>query len=526
MPLGASTLDVAYIDSQSLRAFQISEKEQKSISYKELKTPFGSLWKLLAHIYFLENGETPAPYICEGKKTEEVFCCEKGKSIRFEDAISKSCGLFYEDKLKMIRSSDWKLFWDEKKISYAWLAKSQLLPSTLIPVEELLAAFGKISSFKSFNSLKDHLFSVMTKGTLAGHISEFGSNLFIKTWTWENQLSGQLIGGAAGWTREGIPFWIKGDGSSKDVFKKFSSIILDLLPKNSKIDGTNVTVNFFKKYPIQRVLTLPDKKEIKFGRLIGNYLIEFKNGNRLQVVADGKLNLALNHTISGSFTSEDYVARVLEREGDVHQPEAAKALSIIIRTYLYKHAKKNNQGLEIDDSTLLQRVSPSTAGAQAMNLTGFTNGMILHDDNVHYSTSSWQKMRQLAAKNMRFNDILSAVFPGNPLKLLTDKREDDCSRIKLAENYLMHSLKKWRKTLDRHPGYEEIRNVHVCQLRLTKPFSDLKKNRIYLNFDESLEARITLAHEYLHLGFKHHPATQDEVFIEQLAQQVTGVPHD
>ena len=526
MPAGASTLEVAYSDNQSLRAFQISEKAQRSISHKDLKTPLGSLWKLLTHIYFLENGETPAPYICEGKSPEEVFCCVKGKSISFEDALSKSCGLFYEDKLKMIRSSDWKLFWDEKKISYSWIAKSHLSPSTLIPVDELLATLEKISSLKTFNSLKDHLFPVLTKGTLAGHISELGSSLFMKTWTWEDQLSGRMIGGAAGWTRDGIPFWIKGDGSSKDVFKHSSQIILDLLPKNSKIDGTNVTVNFFKRYPIQRVLSLPDKKEIKFGRMIGNYLIEFKNGNRLRIVADGKLNLTMNHKMTGLFTSEEYVARVLEREGDVHHPEAAKALSIIIRTYLHKHARQTTQGLEIDDSTLSQRVSPSSAGTQAMNLTGFTNGIILNDDNVHYSTSSWQKMKQLASKEMHFNDILSAIFPGNSLKLLTDKRQEECSRIKLAENYLLHALKKWRKTLDRHPGYEEIRNVHICQLRLTRPFSDLKKNRIYLNFDESLEARVTLAHEYLHLGFKHHPATQDEVFIEQLAQQVTGVSHD
>ena len=526
MPVSASTLEVAYSDNNIFRAFQMSEKAQKIVSHKDLKTPFGSLWKLLTHIYFLENGETPAPYICEGKKTEEVFCCEKGKSITFEDALSKSCGLFYEDKLKMIRSTDWKLFWDEKKISYSWLAKSHLTPSTLVPVDQLLFTLQKITSFRSFNSLKDHLFPVLTKGTLGGHVSEIGSSLFMKTWTWEDQLSRRLIGGAAGWTRDGIPFWIKAEGSSRDVFKQSTKLILDLLPKNTKIDGTNVSVNFFKSYPIQRVLSLPDKKEIKFGRMIGHYLVEFKNGNRLKIVADGKLTLTMNHKIVGTFTTEEYVARVLEREGDVHHPEATKALSILIRTYLHKHAKKTTQGLEIDDSTLFQRVSPSTPGTQAMNLTTFTNGIVLVDDNIHYSTSSWQKMKLLAAKEKRFSDILSVVFPGHSLKLWIDKREEDCSRIKLAENYLLHSLKKWRKTLDRHSGYEEIKNVHICQLRLTKPFSDLRKNRIYLNFDESLEARVSLAHEYLHLGFKHHPATQDEVFIEQLAQQITGVLHD
>jgi uncharacterized protein YfaQ (DUF2300 family) len=34
------------------------------------------------------------------------------------------------------------------------------------------------------------------------------------------------------------------------------------------------------------------------------------------------------------------------------------------------------------------------------------------------------------------------------------------------------------------------------------------------------EDRITLAHEYLHIGLRHHPSGQDEAFVEQLARRL------
>jgi uncharacterized protein YfaQ (DUF2300 family) len=216
----------------------------------------------------------------------------------------------------------------------------------------------------------------------------------------------------------------------------------------------------------------------------------------------------------------------LEREGSVDQPEAAKALTILIRTYLMKQGKKTELGLAIDDTSSYQRVSPSTPGLQALSLARFTRGLILENAQVNYDTHSWLRMKKLSQKGFVFNQILKVLNPHFLIALSRDQRDSDCKRLKMAESYLTQSLSRWGKILNHQSGYEEVKDVHICELRMNKPFSDLKKNRIYLHFDESIQARISLAHEYLHLGFKHHPVTRDELFIEQLAKKITGAQYE
>jgi uncharacterized protein YfaQ (DUF2300 family) len=37
------------------------------------------------------------------------------------------------------------------------------------------------------------------------------------------------------------------------------------------------------------------------------------------------------------------------------------------------------------------------------------------------------------------------------------------------------------------------------------------------------EDRITLAHEYVHIGLRRHPRGQDEEFVEQLARRLADL---
>ncbi len=52
------------------------------------------------------------------------------------------------------------------------------------------------------------------------------------------------------------------------------------------------------------------------------------------------------------------------------------------------------------------------------------------------------------------------------------------------------------------------------------PYSEQTRNRIFVRGLVSRDERITLAHEFLHLGFRNHPRGQDEEFVEKMAQRL------
>jgi uncharacterized protein YfaQ (DUF2300 family) len=60
----------------------------------------------------------------------------------------------------------------------------------------------------------------------------------------------------------------------------------------------------------------------------------------------------------------------------------------------------------------------------------------------------------------------------------------------------------------------------ICMLADGNPYSDQRRYRIYVRGWRSLDERITLAHEYLHLVFRFHPHGADEDYIERLARRL------
>jgi uncharacterized protein YfaQ (DUF2300 family) len=46
------------------------------------------------------------------------------------------------------------------------------------------------------------------------------------------------------------------------------------------------------------------------------------------------------------------------------------------------------------------------------------------------------------------------------------------------------------------------------------------RNRIYARGHYSLQQRLDITHEYLHLAFADYPSGQDETYIEQLARRL------
>ena len=66
------------------------------------------------------------------------------------------------------------------------------------------------------------------------------------------------------------------------------------------------------------------------------------------------------------------------------------------------------------------------------------------------------------------------------------------------------------------PGYERPGPLSVYQVTGGGPRSD--GGRIYLPPIRGDEELLCLAHEYVHLAFRHHPATRNEDFVERTAR--------
>lgn len=107
-------------------------------------------------------------------------------------------------------------------------------------------------------------------------------------------------------------------------------------------------------------------------------------------------------------------------------------------------------------------------------------------------------------------------------------RAGDCPRAGAAEAWLRQQVPRWEARLRPLPGYERPDTLIVCLARAGHPHVREGDDRLWLRRagPTSLEDedRLSLAHEYLHLAFRHHPAGHDERFIEDLARAlVLGV---
>ena len=63
----------------------------------------------------------------------------------------------------------------------------------------------------------------------------------------------------------------------------------------------------------------------------------------------------------------------------------------------------------------------------------------------------------------------------------------------------------------------------MCTLASGAPYSEQSRNRIFMRPLSTREDRITLVHEYLHLGLRRHPRGQDEQFVEDLARRLIDI---
>ncbi|CAH0443384.1 hypothetical protein LMG10661_00193 [Ralstonia syzygii subsp. syzygii] len=311
---------------------------------RNLETPLGSVWKLFVYSYLVSRRIPTPDYACHGNDPEEVYCCTAGQSIDREHALIQSCGRYFEPARLGLDAADWRRFWQQAGAP-AWLRDVRaMLPARRVPVADLLTALQSMPA-DGREAAAHTLVSVLTVGRGEGTVSHFGGLLRAKTWTMPDpRRPGASIGGAAGWLADGTAVWLGGSGSSNRVLAAAAPRLMPLLEHMPvPDDDACVAVDFFARYPIREVRDA-DGKPVGTGRLDGRYAVRFVNGNTLPI--ESRAELALSRASGASFITgrlgmNDYVARVVEREGELAEPQAARALAVAARSYLVQHASRD-----------------------------------------------------------------------------------------------------------------------------------------------------------------------------------------
>nr|WP_311530380.1 DUF2300 domain-containing protein [uncultured Ralstonia sp.] len=532
---GVEPLRYAALQGDEAKLWQFSADPaagmpQATALQHDTQTPLGSVWKLFVYSYLVSRRISTPDYTCHGNDAEEVYCCTAGNSIDRERALIQSCGRYFEPVRLGLDRADWRRFWQQAG-SPTWLRDLRAMqPTHRVPVMDLLTALRTVPA-DGRETAAQTLISVLTVGRGEGTVSDFGGLLRAKTWTMPDpQRPGASIGGAAGWLADGTPVWLGGAGSSNQVLAAVAPRLTPLIEQTPvPDDDACVAVDFFARYPIREVRDASGKP-VAPGRLEGRYAVRFVNGNTLPIESKGELTLARqNNTpvIIGRLGMNDYVARVVEREGELAEPQAARALAVAARSYLVQHASRDKGCYRIADSSRTQRVLPRPPLAGARNAAEFTDTLVLTGQAVQYHSTisargqmSWTAARAAAQRGQGFDAILAQWWPQATLTSFQSPVAGDCSPVAGAQQWLQARASGWSARLAAEPGYEAPPLPAVCVVHEGRPYADARRNRLYVHRLATEEDRIALTHEYLHLAFARHPRGQDEQFVEAMARRL------
>ena len=487
-----------------------------------LDTPLGSLWKLFVYAWLVDTGAREPAYECRGQSREEVYCCSAGGKIERDQALVKSCGLYFEPARLSIAAADWRTYWQARQAPSWLLDLPTVQPATRVSVADLLKVLALLPAQEQMRRV---LLDVVLNAADGNVVGELGGRLRVKTWSWLGDQDPQSRqGGFAGWTADGSPIWAGGRGTSQMVLRHYGQAVATVLPASWPAEaGRCVEVGLFSRYPLSRVLS--GERVAGSGPLRGDYRVEFANGNVLDIHSAGELFL-LNDKLVARLDREEYVARVLEREAKPEPAEAAKALAVAIRTYLLQNATRNGDCLSIDDSSNRQRVAPRPASAESRNIAAWTADLVLAGSTVTYHSDqpgpdklAWQQAVEQANAGQRYDAILLHAYPRASLSRW-DNPVASCEALPAAQDWLQKQRRDWRPTLESETGYSEVSTFAVCKLAFGRPFVDRERQRIYVRGVLTLQDRLDLTHEYLHLAFEAHPNGQDETYIEGLARHL------
>ncbi len=504
------------------------------------KVPLGSLWKLFVYAYLADTHAQEAAYQCAANSGtqsngEERYCCDPGEQVQRDAALARSCAPYFAPERLGLGAKAWQSHWQTRTPS-KWLLDLQALqPQTEVDVGDLLQALASISP-QARAQARSALLQTGLEGYGREAWTRLGTGLRYKTYSW-HRADGSAFGGAAGWLADGTPFWFGARGSSRTTLTKWAAPLAAALPEprwqdagHGADDTSCVDVDFFERYPLRAVLQERGTTPARTGDLNGRYRLQFTNGNWLSLEARGSLALtqsrdAVPH-INGRFSVNDYVARVVDREGNAKSPQAARALAIAARSYLVQNAHFDSGCWHIADASTTQRVSPNPPTSDALAAAWFTDELVLTGVPVHYHTDAPAPNRMAVREALAhadagwdFEHILTASYPRATLGTLQGRLE--CARLDSAEQWLAQAAARWQSTLRREPGFEALQSApRICALADGHPYSDQRRMRIYVRGWRSLDERVTLAHEYLHLALRFHPNGANEDYVERLARRL------
>lgn len=499
--------------------------------------PLGSLSKLFAWIYLTGNGIPEQPYVCAASLPQpgEEYCCEPGQQIGRDLALARSCGAYFSPQRLGLQAAAWRRWWQAQAPRSPWLHELEnQRPDFLLPVSAVLQALQQVP-MRERELARSALLGRLMQPKWQEFLATAGSAYRFKTFTWNDPgRKGSVLGGSAGWLASGQPFWVGGEGLSYEVMQRVAGQLPELLPPPEKshagaaATGSCVDVSFFQHYPLKRVLDAEGQVVTHPGRLSGRFVAVFDNDRQLALDSNEQLTLSWQHhtpVITARFDLEEYVARVLDREADARETSAAQALAVAARSWLIQNARFERGCWQVADDTRAQRTSPNPPTPAAWRAAWFTEGLVLKGQPVFYHLSrsddgrmSWQQAVEKSRNGQDFVQILSASFPRATVS--STGGEENCRRLPLAEEWLQRKLPKARELLSGEPGYEQTDAVLVCQLNYGNPYSDQRQQRIWIRRWRTLDDRVTLWHEYLHIAFRHHPSGWNENYLETMARRL------
>lgn len=540
----AAALDLAYRDEASgevvYRAFDAGARPLPG-AQPPAAVPLGSLWKLFVFAWLAENGAPAPDYVCRAGRggdaasrrlrEEESYCCETGGSIGRDAALVSSCGLFFAPQRLGIDAAGWRDFWAERAGAAPWLAElGAMQADTAVSPASLIAALEAVPPRARAQAAGVLLARAFGPGGEAGAVRALGGRLRVKTFSWYRPGTRERYGGGAGWLADGTPLWFGGGGTGQQVLARHAGTLAAALPQGGGgLAPGCVEVAFFSRYPLLRV-DGPDGRPARAGMLRGRHVAVFDNGVALPFRAAGDLRLSMEDgqpRVQGRFGVDEYVARVLDREADAGETEAARALAVVARSYLFNEAARQGNCLAIADSSRTQRVSPSPPSAAALAVAAFTSELVLRGAAVGYHLDTpgpdrlvWREAVAAGRAGEHWDAMLRRAFPAADLVAARDPAGLPCERLEPAERWLAAQAPRWQRLLAGLPGFEAPAAPLVCRLAWGRPFSELDRGRIHVRELRTAEDRITLAHEYLHLGLRHHPASGDEALVERWARRL------
>jgi uncharacterized protein YfaQ (DUF2300 family) len=512
------------------------------------EVPLGSTWKLFVFAYLNATGAQENPYRCEGtsyRRTKgDEYCCEAGETIERNVALVRSCSAYFEPARLRIDADQWRNYW-QLQIRNPQLANPELAswlesitnlkPSTKLSVAQLLQGLAAVNPL-SKQGARDALAPLVLKLGSGAVLQAWGTGSRFKTFSWDHPVvKGSSIGGAAGWLADGTPFWLGGQGASGDVLSRLAPIAKNAFPRVDTISsgGACVLVDFLTRYPIEQVNDAQTFAVASSGVLTRRYVLKLKNGTFVKFSANSEAGEILLTSfasgqapqLTGRFTLNEYVARVIDREADAKHSQAAWALAVAARTYLVQNASFEQGCFRIADDSKTQRVSLNPASRSARAAAMATDELILdgataryHRDQESRHVMSWQAAAKQSDEGKNFTAILLSTWPNANLAMLDGSSE--CKPIAAAQAWLKVVSVKWRRQLLGEPGFEMPNRIAVCELAFGNPYTDVRRARIYVRAWQSGNGRLTLAHEFMHLAFAGHPQGSDERYAEQWARRL------